>query len=107
MDLKKEHQPWLRQDCKDGHYVYQPMDEIHCKPTDSHSNADRLSRLPLPTVTTDKGGESLTIFDISRVQSLPVTFQQVQQVSKQDAILSKVLHYMKDGCMAKSSTRRT
>ena len=56
--------------------------EIHYKPTDSHSNADGLSRLPLPVLTPDKGGEVITIFNISQVQSLPVTFQQVQQATK-------------------------
>ncbi len=38
--------------------------EIQYKSTDTHSNADGLSRLPLPTLGSDKGGEGIHIFNV-------------------------------------------
>ena len=71
--------------------------EIQFKPTESHSNADRLSRLPLPVLDSHNGGEVASLFNVSQVQSLPVTFQQVQQTTKRDLVLSKLLRYVREG----------
>ncbi len=72
--------------------------EIQYKPTESHSNADGLSRLPLPVMQdSDVGGEGVRIFNISQILSLPVTSKDVQQATKLDPILSKVLRYTRDG----------
>ena len=71
--------------------------EIQYKSTDTHSNADGLSRLPLPTLGSDKGGEGIHIFNVSQLQSLPVTCKNVRQATKNDPCLSKVLRYMRDG----------
>ena len=46
--------------------------EIHFKPTTSHSNANGLSRLPLP-VTGKAAQDEVSIFNISQIQALPVT----------------------------------
>lgn len=45
----------------------------------------------------DSGGEAVSLFNVSQVQSLPVTFQQVQQATKRDPVLSKVLRHMTEG----------
>ena len=37
------------------------------------------------------------LFNVSQVQSLPVTFQQVQQATKRDPVLSKLLRYVREG----------
>ncbi len=71
--------------------------EIQFKPTESHSNADGLSRLPLPVLDSDNGAEAVSLFNVSQVQSLPVTFQQVQQATKRDPVLSKLLRYVRQG----------
>ncbi|XP_064394484.1 uncharacterized protein K02A2.6-like [Halichondria panicea] len=68
--------------------------EIQFKPTESHSNADGL---PLPVLDSDNGGEAVSLFNVSQVQSLPVTFQQVQQATKRDPVLSKLLRYVREG----------
>ena len=71
--------------------------EIQYKPTQSHGNADGFSRLPLPVLGPDGGGEAVSLFNVSQVQSLPITFQRVQQATKRDPILSKILRYMTEG----------
>ena len=68
--------------------------KIQFKPTQSHCNADGLSRLPLPVLGSDCEGTSL--FNVSQVQSLPVAFQQVQ-ATKRDPVLSKVLRPTTEG----------
>ncbi len=45
----------------------------------------------------DVGGEVVCIFNISQILSLPVTSKNVQQATKSDPILSKVLRYTRDG----------
>ncbi len=65
--------------------------EIQYKSTDAHSNADGLSRLPLPTLGSDKGGEGIHIFNVSQLQYLPVTCKNVRQATKNDPCVSKVL----------------
>ena len=77
--------------------------DIKHKPTDAHGNADSLSRLPLPVTELDKGGEGIRIFNISQIESLPVTSKNVQQATKKDPILSKVLRYTQDGWPAQVS----
>ena len=71
--------------------------EIQFKPTHSHSNADGLSRLPLPVLDSDSGEEAVSLFNVAQVQSLPITFLQVQQATNCDPILSKVLRYTTEG----------
>ncbi len=70
--------------------------EIQIKPTESQSNADGLSRLPLPVLDSDNGAEAVSLFNVSQVP-LPVTFQQVQQATKRDPVLSKLLRYVRQG----------
>jgi len=68
---------------------------ISYKPTDMHSNADGLSRLPLP-VTAEKGSVD-SIFNMAQIQSLPVTAIDVQKATRSDRILSKVFQYVRNG----------
>ena len=69
--------------------------EIRFKPTQEHANADGLSRLPLPTTTGSKVicSTGPAIFNLSQVESLPVTATQIQAASRTDPVLSKVLHH--------------
>ena len=73
--------------------------EIRFKPTQEHANADGLSRLPLPTTTGSKVicSTDPAIFNLSQVESLPVTATQVQAASRTDPVLSKVLHHTTRG----------
>ena len=70
--------------------------EIVFKATHDHANADGLSRLPLPDTTL--GSSSVpSIFNVSQLQSLPVTSAQVETATRRDPVLSKVLLYTKQG----------
>ena len=73
--------------------------EITFKPTLQHANADGLSRLPLPTSPEDKpiSSNDPTLFNITQIESLPLTAQQIEQATRNDKILSKVLQYTKRG----------
>ena len=71
--------------------------DIQYRPTLAHSNADGLSRLPLPKLGPDPGGEAVSLFNVSQVQSLPVTFQDIQGATKRDPVTSKILMYLERG----------
>ena len=65
------------------------------KPTQSHGNADGLSRLPLPEI--DSTSPVPSCFNICQIQALPVTSDAVQTATRRDPLLSKVLYYTKHG----------
>ena len=73
--------------------------DLEFRPTQRHSNADGLSRLPV--VSEDRDGSSdvpeTAIFNISQVHSLPVTAMQLQRATRRDPILSKVFLLMQQG----------
>ena len=67
------------------------------KPTEWHSNADGLSRLPLPSQDNSLTTEVVSVFNIGQIQALPVTFQQVQSATRCDPTLSKIAIYVQSG----------
>ncbi len=68
------------------------------KPTESHSNAHGLFRLPLPVIDTrEERDEGTSIFCVSQILSVPATFQTIQQATKYNAVLSEVLTYTREG----------
>ena len=71
--------------------------KIEYRSTDAHGNADSLSRLPLQSKVDDSVQEEPSIFNVSQIQSLPVTSTQVCEATRTDIILSKVLRYVKSG----------
>ena len=70
---------------------------IRYKCTTEHGNADGLSRLPLPSTTPTLDTQNVTTFNISQVQALPVTFQNIQRATRRDPTLGKVYRYVLDG----------
>ena len=67
--------------------------------TTAHGNADGLSRLPL-SVTQDESTQAegaSAIFNLSQIGILPVTCTELQTVTRNDPVLSKVLHYTRYG----------
>ena len=74
-------------------YQYQ----IEFKPTNAHSNADGLSRLPLKEQSAEGMSSEPSLFNISQIQSLPVTSTQLRQASITDRILSKVMTFTRRG----------
>ena len=69
---------------------------IKYKKNQAHSNADGLSRLPLPSTNSDPRKED-SIFNVCQVQALPVSFRDIQQATRRDKLLGKVLSYTQMG----------
>ena len=74
-------------------YTYQ----IEFRPTQSHANADGLSRLPLKEVTPEGRPSAPRVFNLSQIESIPVTTAQIRRATFTDVLLSKVLKYTKRG----------
>ena len=66
------------------------------KPTQQHSNADALSRLPLQDQTRNYSLEA-SDFNVYQIEALPVTSSAVRQETRNDPLLSKVLQYVQSG----------
>ena len=71
--------------------------DIHFRPTTAHSNADCLSRLPLPTYSPIGNYDDAAVFNICQVEALPVHAPQLMAATRSDRQLSKVLHYARHG----------
>ena len=67
------------------------------KPTQSHGNADGLSRLPLNGQLISSTLDAASIFNIAQVQFLPVTFQQIKMETKRDPTLSSISSFVSNG----------
>ena len=70
--------------------------DIKFKSTQAHANADGLSRLPLTTNSTEGQSLEASIFNLAQINCLPVTATQVQQATRVDPCLSKVMQYARD-----------
>ena len=68
--------------------------EIEFRPTGQHSNADRLSRLPL---SNQQPPPASCTFTIGQIMALPVTAECVQVATRQDPVLSKVHQFTREG----------
>ena len=67
------------------------------KSTREHSNADGLSRLPLPADRSSLPKGGVTVFNVGQVQALPVTFQYIKSAIRQDHVMSKEIDYVLKG----------
>ena len=70
---------------------------IEFRPTQSHANADGLSLLPMKESSPEGRSSEPQLFNISQIESLPVTSAQLQQATNRDILLSKVVSYTKRG----------
>ena len=70
--------------------------DIKFKSTQAHANADGLSRLPLTIDSTEGQSLEASIFNLAQIDCLPVTATQVQQATRVDPCLSKVMQYARD-----------
>ena len=72
--------------------------DIEYKSSQHHSNADALSRLPLPMSEPNAVSfDVFTCFNMSQVEALPVTAKTIQRASRTDPVLSKVILYTRKG----------
>ena len=72
--------------------------DIYYQDTKSHSNADALSRLPLPCIdyTSNCTGAS-NDFNMTQIDSLPILSSQLERATSYDPVLSKVIQYTGQG----------
>ena len=71
--------------------------DLEFKPTKQHCNADGLSSLPLPKPTSLEYSSAASVFNTSQIDALPITATTVQQATRKDPIVSKVLYYAQTG----------
>ena len=75
--------------------------EIEYKSSQRHSNADALSRLPLPQAEPKYDSmvapDVFSCLNMSQVEALPVTAKAIQKASRIDPVLSKVILYTRKG----------
>ena len=77
--------------------------DIEFKPTAQHSNADGLSRLPLPTSTEPDGDMvAASCFNLAQMEALPVTAVMLGSATQTDPVLKQVFRFIKDGWPTKS-----
>ena len=76
---------------------------IEYRPTGAHANADSLSRLPLKSERSRVTLDEPAVFNVSQLESLPVTAKQLQAATRTDPTLSKVLRCMREGWPKQSS----
>ena len=67
------------------------------QPTQSHGNADGLSRLPLSDIHPVGNCEDPTVYNLAQLDTLPLQATDVIAATRTDPILSKVLHYTRRG----------
>lgn len=70
--------------------------DIKYRKSELHSNADCLSRLPIPR-TNEPECDVIDEYQESTFETLPVTAKQVTQATSNDKELSKLLNYLKYG----------
>ena len=71
--------------------------EVTFKPAQIDCNADGLSSLPLPAEDSAPKPEEVSFFNVTQVQALPVTFQQIRSATRRDRVLSKFATYARTG----------
>ena len=70
---------------------------ISFKPSSSHSNADALSRLPLPHVQDETPTPPETVFLLDQIAESPISVNQIRSWTRRDPVLSKVHKYILSG----------
>ena len=92
---KRGHPPLQLPASNAGQSSFQPtaMTSGIRKSTREHANADCLSRLPLPLNTKEEDTPEASNFQIGQLKSMLVMHRQIQQATKRDPVLSKVLMY--------------
>ena len=69
--------------------------DLEFRSTEKHCNADGLSRLPLDTMEGEV--DSLSAFNLSQIDFLPVDTKKLRQATRNDPTLSRVLMYLRSG----------
>ena len=67
------------------------------RPGKSNSNADALSRLPLPDTPSNTPLPSEVILMLEQMDSSPITIAQIRTWTRRDPLLSQVFHFVQNG----------
>jgi len=70
---------------------------IEFRPTKAHANADGLSRLPLNVTTSEGYSVEVEAYNLAQIDSLPVRAASLKTATAQDAVLSRVLQFVREG----------
>ena len=71
--------------------------EIAFKPTEAHSNADAMSRLPLPDQPISTPLPAETVCMVEGLSQSPVSAYQIKRWTRKDPVLSQVLRFVDKG----------
>ena len=71
--------------------------EIEYKSSKAIANADGLSRLPCPTTEEIEESDPVEIYNLSQIDSLPVSANDIKRETRRDTITSKVLDLVLNG----------
>lgn len=74
--------------------------DIVYRNTDTHGNADFLSRFP--TEKCNKDIDNASVFQIHQISSLPIKYEDIVHHTEQDPELIKIVHALKDGISLKT-----
>ena len=70
--------------------------DIEFKSTKDHGNADALSRLPLK-IQGPEGMSTPSVYNTQQIASLPTSSTEVEQATRRDPVLARVLQYTRKG----------
>ena len=71
--------------------------DVKFRPTEEHGKMDGLSRLPLKCEVNEEEGTEASMLNMVQIETLPVTTEQLQNESRHDKDLSKVMWYLQKG----------
>jgi hypothetical protein len=77
--------------------------DIEYKPTKQHSNADALSRLPIPGTVKEDHCDQSSVFYMGQVSQLPVTHEEMKGETKKDKVMSEIVTSLMSGQPIKDS----
>lgn len=70
---------------------------IEWRASGQHSNADALSRLPLPQKPADTTIPAELVLLVENMNDAPVTAEQVASLTRRDPLMAKVYRYIQEG----------
>ena len=75
---------------------------IEWRASGQHSNADALSRLPLPQTPADTTIPAELVLMVEKLDDAPVTAKQVASLTRRDPLMAKVYRYIQEGWPVKT-----
>ena len=72
--------------------------DIRYRQSECHGNADALSRLPIVgTPVEEEGTTDAEVYNVTQLETLPVTYQQLKTATNHDPILGQVVQCIRNG----------